>query len=99
MSRRCPYRMRATRLRQPATSAPRVVLRAKCDATGWRIGVVAAFSNGARALESQAKVVFQASFLGLRQHITEDEPRPPNDLTHLDPDRAGEDWPLEHQGV
>jgi hypothetical protein len=37
--------------------------------------------------------------LGLRQDITEDEPRPPDDFTDLDADGAREDRPLDYKRV
>jgi hypothetical protein len=50
-------------------------------------------------LPRQRALAAQVSLLRLRQDITEDEPRPPNDFTDLDPDGAREDRPLEHKRV
>jgi hypothetical protein len=47
----------------------------------------------------QRALAAQVSLLGLRQDITEDEPRPPNDFADLDPDGARENRPLEHKRV
>jgi hypothetical protein len=47
----------------------------------------------------QRALAAQISLLGLRQDITEDEPRSPNDFTDLDPDGARENRPLEYKRV